>query len=145
MTKEETRQAPSRVLAAEESAMINQEKCSAIQSIRERLNKHCGEIKNLADALIAAQDKNPNSSVDRPFDSAKSNMLKTVLVNMVKTYESIRCDLRRVADVKGVDFESMFPKLGLNFETYFTVAISMLNLIYQLQHMKIYCQTLLGS
>jgi hypothetical protein len=125
--------------------MINQEKRSAIQSIGERLNKHCGEIRNLADALITAQDKNPNSSVDQPFDSAKSNMMKTVLVNMVKTYESIRCDLRKVADVKGVDFESMFPELSINFETYYTVAISMLNLIYQMRHMRIYCQRLLGS
>ena len=125
--------------------MINQEKRSAIQSISERLNKHCGKIKNLADALGATLNKNPKLTIDQPFDSAKSSMLKTVLVTMVKTYESIRCDLRRVAHVKSVDFENMFPKLGITFETYYTVAISMLNLIYQMQYMKIYCQRLLGS
>ena len=69
-------------------------------------------------------------------------MLKTVIVNTVKKYESIRNDVGRIADVKGVDFENMFPKLDVNFETYYTIAVSLLNLIYQLQFMKIYCQTL---
>ena len=125
--------------------MINKEKRSAIQSIGERLDKHCGEIKNLADALDAAQNKNPKFSVNQPFDSGKSSLLKTVMVNMLKIYKSIRCDLRRVVHVKGVDFEKMFPKLGINFKTYYTVAISMLNLIYQMQYMKIYYRTLSGS
>lgn len=125
--------------------MINQEKNSAIQSISQRIDKHCGKIKKLSDALVEAQNNNPKFSVNQPFDSAKSSMLKTVLVNMVKTYELIRCDLGRIAQVKDVDFENMFPKLDMNFETYYTIAISMLNLIYQLQHMKIYCQTFLGS
>jgi hypothetical protein len=122
--------------------MINQEKRSAIQSIRQRINKHCGDIKRIADAIVEAQDNKPKSSLNQPFDSAKSSMLKTVIVNTVKTYESIRNDVRRIADVKGVDFENMFPKLDINFETYYTIAVSMLNLIYQLQYMKIYCQTL---
>ena len=122
--------------------MINQEKRSAIQSISQRINKHCGDIKKIADAIVEAQNNNPKSSLTQPFDSAKSSMLKTVIVNTVKTYESIRNDVRRIADVKGVDFENMFPKLDINFETYYTIAVSMLNLIYQLQYMKIYCQTL---
>jgi len=122
--------------------MINQEKRSAIQSISQRINKHCGDIKKIADALVEAQYNNPKSSLNQSFDSAKSRMLKTVIVNMVKTYESIRNDVGRIADVKGVDFENMFPKLDVNFETYYTIAVSLLNLIYQLQFMKIYCQTL---
>jgi hypothetical protein len=125
--------------------MINKEKRSAIPSIGDRLDKHCGEIKNLADALDAAQNKNQKFSVNQPFDSGNSSMLKTVMVNMLKIYKSIRCDLRRVAHVKGVDFEKMFPKLGINFKTYYTVAISMLNLIYQMQYMKIYYRSLSGS
>ena len=122
--------------------MISQEKLSAIQSISQRINKHCLYIKKIADALVEAQYNNPKSSLNQPFDSAKSRMLKTVIVNIVRIYESIRNDLEKIADVKGVDFENMFPKLDVNFETYYTIAISMLNLIYQLQYMKIYCQTL---
>jgi len=122
--------------------MISQEKRSAIQSISQRINKHCGDIKKIADAIVEAQNNNPKSSLNQLFDSAKSRMLRTVIVNTVKTYESIRNDVGRIADFKGVDFENMFPKLDVNFETYYTIAISMLNLIYQLQYMRIYCQTL---
>jgi hypothetical protein len=125
--------------------MINQEARSAIQSISERLSKNCERIKNLADALEATLNKNPKLSIDQPFDSAKCSMMKTVLVNVVKTYESIRCDLQRVGQFKNVDFENMFPKLGITFETYYTIAVSMLNLIYQMQYMKIHCQRLLES
>ena len=125
--------------------MINQEKRSAINSINQRINKHCSEIKKLADALAGAQNDNPNFGLDDVFDSAKNSMLKTVLVNVVKTYESIRSDVERIAHVKGVDFENMFPKIEIDFETYYTIAISMLNLIYQMNYMNIYCQRLLKS
>jgi hypothetical protein len=134
---------PSRVCPAEETVMINQENRSALQSISQRINKHCGEIKRLSDALVEAQNNNPKFSLNKPFDSTKSKMLKTVLVNIVKTYESIRCDLGKIAHDKISDFENMFPKLDINFENYYTIAISMLNLIYQMQYMKIYCHTLL--
>ncbi len=122
--------------------MISQEKQSAMKYIGQRINKHCLEIKKIADALVEAQCNNPKSSLIQPFDSARSSMLKTVIMNKVKTYESIRDDVGKIADVKGANFERMFPKLDVNFETYYTIAISMLNLIYQLQYMKIYCQTL---
>jgi hypothetical protein len=122
--------------------MISQEQRSAIKSIGQRINKHCGDIKKIADAIVEAQYNNPKSSLTQPFDSAKSRMLKTVIVNMVKSYESIRNDVKRIADVKGVAFDEMFPKLDVNFETYYTIAVSLLNLIYQLQYMKIYCRTL---
>jgi hypothetical protein len=118
--------------------MINQEQRSVIQSISQQINKHCLDIKKIADAMVEAQYNNPKSSLNQPFDSAKSSMLKTVIVNMVKTYESIRNDVGRIAYVKSVDFDEMFPKLDVNF----TIAVSLLNLIYQLQYMKIYCQTL---
>jgi hypothetical protein len=122
--------------------MISQEQRSAIKSIGQRTNKHCSDIKKIADAIVEAQYNNPKSSLNQRFDSAKSSMLKTVIVNMVKTYESIRNDVKRIASVKGAYFDEMFPKLDVNFETYYTIAVSLLNLIYQLQYMKIYCQTL---
>jgi hypothetical protein len=122
--------------------MINQEQRTAIKSLSQRIDKHCADIKKIADALVEAQYNNPNSSLNQRFVSAKSGMLKTVIVNMVKTYESIRNDVKRIADVKGAYFDEMFPKLDVNFETYYTIAVSLLNLIYKLQYMKIYCQTL---
>jgi hypothetical protein len=125
--------------------MINQEERPALQSICERIDTHCSEIKKLSDALCDAQSKNPKFSLDQPFNSAKSSMMKTVLANMEKKYWSLRSDLRKVAHVKEENFENMFPKLNMTFETYYTVVIGLLNLIYQMQCMKVYCHRLLGS
>jgi hypothetical protein len=72
-------------------------------------------------------------------------MLKTVLVNIERTYESIRRDLGNIVYAKTANFENMFPRLHINYETYYTIAISMLNLFYQMQYMKIYCQFILES
>ena len=120
-------------------------KHAELQSIINRLNEHCGKIKTLADAFEAAQTKNPNFNIDQPFDSTKSSMTRTVLMKIVATYESTRSDLQKIAQVKGPEFENLFPKLAIIFETYYSVALSMLNLIYQMQHMKIYCQRLLST
>jgi hypothetical protein len=125
--------------------MINQEKRAAIQSISQRINKHCIEIEKLSDALIGAQNSNPNFGLDDAFNPSKSSMLKTLLMNVSKTCKSIRSDVERIAPIKGVDFENIFPKLEIDFTTYYTIAISMLNLIYQMHYMNIYCQRLLKS
>lgn len=125
--------------------MRNYVKPSQIQSISERINKHCEEINKLKYALEKAQNNNTQFSLNQPFNSAKSSMLKTVLVNMERTYESIRRDLGIIVHANDLDFENMFPRLHINFETYYTIAVSMLNLTYQLQYMKIYCQLILES
>lgn len=123
--------------------MKNYVKPSEIQSISKRINKHCEEINKLKYALEKAQNNNTQFSLNQTFNSA--SMLKTVLVNMERTYESIRRDFGRIVHANGMDFDNMFPKLHINFETYYTVAVSMLNLTYQLQYMRIYCQLILES
>lgn len=123
--------------------MKNYVKPSEMQSISERINKHCEEINKLKYALEKAQKNNTKFSLNQTFNSA--SMLKTVLVNMERTYKSIRRDFGRIVNASGMDFENMFPKLDINFETYYTIAVSMLNLTYQLQYMKIYCQFILES
>lgn len=124
---------------------MNNAQPSEIQSISERITKHCEEIDKLNYALEKAQNNNTRFNLNQPFNSAKSSMLKTVLVNMERTYESIRRDLGRIVHTNGLDFENIFPKLHINFETYYTIAVSMLNLTYQLQYMKIYCRLILQS
>jgi hypothetical protein len=118
---------------------------SELQSIVDRLDEHCGKIKRLADAFEAAQNQDPNFSINHPFDSTRSSMTKTVLMNMVSTYEVIRSDLQKITQAKDVEFQNLFPKLDINLETYYSVALSMLNLIYQMQYMKIYCRRLLST
>ena len=124
---------------------MNYVQTSEIQSISKRITKHCEEIDNLKHALEKSQNNNIHFSLNQTFNSAKSSMLKTVLVNMERTYESIRRDLGRIVHANGLDFENMFPQLHINFETYYTIDVSMLNLTYQLQYMKIYCRLMLES
>ena len=125
--------------------MKNHAQPSEIESISKRINKHCEEINKLKYALEKAQNNNTHLSLNQPFNSAKSSMLKTVLVNMERKYESIRRDLGRIVHANRLDFENMFPPLQINFETYYTIVVSMLNLTYQLQYMKIYYQLILES
>lgn len=120
-------------------------KRAELQLIIKRLDEHCGKIKILTDGFEVAQSKNPNFSIDQPFDSTKSSMTRTLLMNTVATYNSIRSDLQKTVQVKSNEFENLFPKLEINFETYYSVALSLLNLIYQMQHMKIYCRRLIDS
>lgn len=115
-----------------------------LQLIINRLNEHCDKIKRLADAFEATQNANPNFSINQPFGPKKSSMTRTVLINMAKTYEVIRSDLQKITQMKDTEFQNLFPKLDINFETYYSVSLSMLNLIYQMQHMKIYCRRLLS-
>ena len=129
----------------EELILKNSLKASEIQSVTERVNKLCEETCKLEDALERTHNSNSNFSFNEPFDSTKYSMLKTVLVNMENTYETIRGDLGRIVHAKCADFESVFPKLCLNFETYYTIVVSLLNLTYQLKYMKVYCQLILES
>ena len=118
---------------------------SEIQSISERITELCEENDKLKYALEKAQNNNARFNLNQPFNSAKSSMLRTLLVNIERTYESIHRDLGRIVHTNGLDIENIFPQLHINFETYFTIAVSMLNLTYQLQYMKIYCRSVLES
>jgi hypothetical protein len=129
----------------EELILKNSLEAWEIQSVTERVNKLCEETCKLEDALERTQNSNLGFSFNESFDSIKYSMLKTVLVNMGKTYESIRSDLGRIVHAKCADFEIKFPKLCMNFETYYTIVVSLLNLTYQLKYMKIYCQLILES
>ena len=120
--------------------MKNSLEASEIQSITERVNKLCQETCKLENALERNQSNNAQFSFNDPFDSTKSSMLTTLLGSMEKRYETIRSDLAKLVQAKYPDFEKMFPKLSINFETYYTIAVSMLNLTYQLKYMNVYCQ-----
>jgi len=129
----------------EEPILKNGLRASEIKSITERVNRLCEETCKLENALERNQNNNAQFSFNDPFDPAKSSMLTTLLGTMEKRYESIRSDLARLVQAKCADFEKMFPKLSINFETYYTIAVSMLNLTYQLKYMKVYCQLILES
>jgi len=128
---------------------ISEELRSAVQSVCRRLSEHCGRVGALVNGFEEMQVNNPAFSFDQPFHSTKSNLTKTALIGMVESYESLRRDVRELirenTETGFVDFEVLFPSLDVNFETYYSVVVSLLNLIYQMQLMRAYCLSLLKS
>jgi hypothetical protein len=118
---------------------------SAVQAIAKRLSDHCAKIRILVNGFEVTQMNNAEFSLDQPFYSTKSRLTMDAIKNMVKTYESLRHDVREIVQSGYVAFENAFPELDINFETYYSVAFSLLNLDYQMQLMKLYCYRLLKS
>ena len=116
---------------------------SAVENVCERLSAHCGKIRALLRGFDTAQVNSASFSFRYRFHSAESSLTKVALMNMWNTYVSLRSEVRETAKVGYVDFEFLFPRLEINFETYYTVAVGLLNLIYQMQLMRIYCFKLL--
>ncbi len=114
-----------------------------IRSTMQALNEHCGKVGTMVDGWEVKQINSMHFSLDQPFHSTESSLTKAALTSVLETYESLRRDVREIAHVGNVDFEIRFPKLDINFETYYTIAVSLLNLIYQMQLMKLNCCRLL--
>jgi hypothetical protein len=118
---------------------------SRVQDICVRLSDHCGKVKALLNGFEVSQINNPVFRLDQPFGPTKSSLTRYALMNMVETYRSLRADVREISGIGYTDFEILFPNLDINFETYYSVSISLLNMIYQMQHMRIYCLRLFKS
>ena len=118
---------------------------SSVLSVCARLGEQCEKVEAMLHGFEVKQVNNTQFSLNQPFSSTETSLTKTALMNLVSEYESLRGNVREIADVGFVDFEVMFPKIGINFETYYSVAVSLLNLIYQMRLMKLYCYLLLES
>lgn len=112
---------------------------TAVQAISKRLSDHCGRVLNLVNGFERMQLNNLEFSLNQPFYSTKTSLTMDAIKGMMKTYESLRRDVREIAQIGYVAFENSFPELDVNFETFYSVAFSLLNLVYQMQLMKLYC------
>jgi len=111
----------------------------AVQALSKRLSEHCARVLALVNGFERMQLNNPEFSLDQPFYSTKSSLTMDAIKGMMKTYESLRRDVREIAQIGYVAFENSFPELEVSFETYYSVAFSLLNIIYQMRLMKLYC------
>ena len=118
---------------------------SAVQAVVKKLSEHCGKVRTLVNGFEVMQINNAEFSLDQPFYSTKSSLTMDAIKNLVRTYEALRREVRGIAQMGYVEFENTFPELDINFETYYSVAFSLLNLNYQMQLMKLYCYRLLKS
>jgi len=116
---------------------------SGALAVCEQLNSHCDKIGAMLKGFEAKLKNDVQFSLNQPFLSTESSLTETALKNMLGTYESLRKKVREITEMSFIDFEMLFPKLCINFETYYSVAVSLLNLIYQMWLMRLYCHNLL--
>jgi len=115
-------------------------KKSSITSIIERIDLIDKNIRAWKHATQEMKKSQKNINVD----SSKLGRNATIVLDMIlKTFESIRIDLQRNCDCKGDDFEKLFPKPTLNFETYGSTSMSLTCLGLLLDDMKAYCKRLI--
>jgi len=117
---------------------------SAVFDVGERLDSLCDKLFVMIDGFEKQQMNDGQFSVSLPFLSTEASLWRTSLEDMQKSYEALWRDVMYVAAMSFRDFENLFPKLSINFETYYSVSVSLLNMIYQMKLMKLYCYRLLG-
>jgi hypothetical protein len=94
----------------------------------------------IKDMLQAASLFNKNPSM------ANQSLNQRVLIhvqNYKESYDSIRADLQKSLEIKDEDMKKLFPEIEFDKTNYGCVAASLLNMITQLKHMRLYCERLL--
>jgi hypothetical protein len=116
---------------------------SSVLAITKRLSEHCNKVRALVDSFEAAQINTTEFSLSQPFYTTTSEMMTKAINDLSETYETLRRDVREFAQIGYLNFENLFPELNINFETYYSVATSLLNQASQMQLMRLYCYRLL--
>jgi hypothetical protein len=116
---------------------------SSVLAITKRLSEHCNKVRALVDSFEVAQINTTEFSLGQTFYTSTSEMMTKAINDLVETYETLRRDVREFAQIGYLNFEDSFPELKINFETYYSVATSLLNLVFQMQLMRLYCYRLL--
>ena len=114
-------------------------------AIANKLNVHCNKVRSVINGFEAAQINNKGFSLSQTFYTTTSESLTKAIKGLFGTYETLRVNVREVAQIGYVSFENSFPELNINFETYYSVAVSLLNLTFQMQLLRLYCYRLLKS
>lgn len=113
-------------------------KKSAILSVIERidlaLKVNDGMLKGLSEC-------EKNISIE--FLNQEIPDFSTLKLDIItNTFNAIRFDFQRNADIKIEDFDQLFPKPQLSFNTIFDLQRSLVYICIQLEDMKVYCQRL---
>jgi len=112
-------------------------------SIAKKLSVHSNKVRALVNGFETAQTKDKAFSLSKTFYTTTTQPLTRTINNLVETYERLRREVREVAQIGYVSFENSFPELNINFETYYSVAASLLNLTFQMQLLELYCYHIL--
>ena len=116
-------------------------KKQSIKSIIERLNYNLKSSKAIVSALIKMRNKTPQKKLD--FELTSRSSTKKYVDLIVSTFESIIFDLEKTIGLNKQDFDRLFPKLELNFDTYNSVISNLNCLNHRMTDLKNYCLRLL--
>ena len=114
-------------------------------AIAKKFNVHCKKVIALINGFEAAQINNKEFNLGQTFYTTTSPSLTKAINGLLGTYVTLRSKVREVAQIGYVSFETSFPELNINFETYYSVAVSLMNLTFQMQLLKLYCYRLLKN
>ena len=112
---------------------------SAVIDVGKRLDALCEKFFAMIKGFEQKQINDSQFSLSLPFSSTESSLTGASLEDMQNTYEALWRDVMDVAEMSFGDFENLFHRLNINFETYYSIAVSLLNMIYQMKLMKLYC------
>lgn len=112
----------------------------AILSIIDRINANSVLSSSVFESLTELRGKSPELFGVRVLDGLTS---MSGLGFIVKSFESIRFDFQRNIEIKNEDFEKLFPKLTLSFDTGNDILTSLTCMTFQMLDMKAYCKRLL--
>lgn len=111
-------------------------------AIAKQLNVHCKKVRAIINGFEDAQINNKEFKLGQTFYTTTSPSLTKAIDGLLGTYVTLRSKVREVAQIGHVSFENSFPELNINFETYYSVAVSLMNLTFQMQLLKLYCYRL---
>ena len=116
---------------------------STLLEVIDQIDKNCDKAKVILKGFEVKQINDEHFTLTQQFISEKSSLTKTSIMNILEDYESIRQKVREITEMTFVDFEILYPNININFETYYSIAINLVNLINQMQLMKFNCYRLL--
>lgn len=114
-------------------------------AIAKQFNVHCKKVRAIINGFEAAQINNKEFNLGQAFYTTTAPSLTKAINGLLGTYVTLRSKVREVAQIGYVSFENSFPELNINFETYYSVAVSLMNLTFQMQLLKLYCYRLLKN
>ena len=114
-------------------------------AIAKELNVHCNKVRAIINRFEDAQINSKEFNLSQTFYTTTSQPLTKAINGLLGTYVTLRSKVREVAQIGYVSFENSFPELNINFETYYSVAVSLFNLTFQMQLLRLYCYRLLKN
>ena len=114
-----------------------------VLDIANRLGVHCTKVNALVNGLEKAQINDEAFSLSQTFYTTTSEPITKAINNLLGAYVALRREVREFAQIGYVSFENSFPELNVNFETYYSIAASLINLNFQMQLLRLYCYRIL--